>query len=73
MAQDINDLPPQSGRYLREDGTVYNLADDLSDRPIARMTVGTAAPANPQAGDFFYDTSGGPTLQIYDGAAWQNV
>lgn len=72
MAQDINDLPPHSGRYLREDSTVYNFADDLSARPIARMTVAAAAPANPQQGDFFYDTTG-PTLQIYTGAAWANV
>lgn len=72
MAQDINDLPPHSGRYLREDGTVYNLADDFSSRPIARMTVAAVAPADPQQGDLFYDTTG-PTLQIYTGVAWANV
>jgi len=67
---EIDNLAPHSGRYLREDGTVYNLADDLSSRPLARMTVDTNPPSNPQIGDFFYD---GTTLKIYNGSSWVNV
>jgi hypothetical protein len=68
----IDDMAPASGRMLREDGTVVNVADLLSRAPMARMTVSAAAPTDPYTGDLWYNTAG-PTLMIYNGTAWAAV
>jgi hypothetical protein len=72
MAQDIDDLPPMSGRMLREDGTVFNVADYLTDYPIATMHVRTTQPPDPGDGNFWLDPTG-PTLRIWNGTAWNTV
>lgn len=73
MAAWLAKMPPASGRMLKENGDVFNLADFFASAGLARMTVAGTAPSSPAQGDFWYDTSVGTVLKIYNGATWDTV
>jgi hypothetical protein len=69
----IEQYAPASGRMLKEDGTVVNIADMLENAPLSRMKVGTVAPNDPSTGMMWYDTTGPKVLKIWNGTGWAVV
>ena len=68
----IDEMDPQSGRLMKEDGTCINIADLMTNVIITKK--GTTAPASPNLGDLWVDTSGGvAVLKIYTGGSFSAV
>lgn len=67
----IDEMDPQSGRLMKEDGTCINIADLLTGVVVTK--VGATYPGTPANGALWVDTSGAATLKIYSGGSWVAV
>ena len=75
MAYDIEEYAPSTGRMIKEDGEVVNIADFFADDPFARKFTGNSDPTVTETvseGDFWFK-SDTDQLYVYDGSAWDEI